>query len=78
MTVSADNARSLYKLNNLHDGPGLPRRGCSKDVRVQLVMPPLPTTFDNTTNASVTSVQRRQNDLRELYHAYVAARTLTV
>ncbi|KAF8496537.1 hypothetical protein F5888DRAFT_394929 [Russula emetica] len=28
-------------------------------------MPPLPTTFDDTTNASAASIQRRQNDLRE-------------
>jgi hypothetical protein len=30
-----------------------------------LVMPPLPTTFDDATNASIASIQRRQNDLRE-------------
>jgi hypothetical protein len=29
------------------------------------VMPPLPTTFDDATNASIASIQRRQNDLRE-------------
>lgn len=28
-------------------------------------MPPLPTTFDDATNASVASIQRRQTDLRE-------------
>ena len=28
-------------------------------------MPPLPTTFDGATNASIASIQRRQNDLRE-------------
>ena len=28
-------------------------------------MPPLPTTFDDATNASITSIQRRQHDLRE-------------
>ncbi len=28
-------------------------------------MPPLPTTFDDATNASIASIQRRQNDLRE-------------
>jgi hypothetical protein len=28
-------------------------------------MPPLPTTFDDATKASITSIQRRQNDLRE-------------
>ena len=28
-------------------------------------MPPLPTTFDDATNASITSIQRRQLDLRE-------------
>jgi len=28
-------------------------------------MPPLPTTFDDATNASIASVKRRQSDLRE-------------
>jgi hypothetical protein len=28
-------------------------------------MPPLPTTFDDATNSSIASIQRRQNDLRE-------------
>jgi protein transport protein SEC20 len=28
-------------------------------------MPPLPTTFDDVTKASIASIQRRQNDLRE-------------
>ena len=28
-------------------------------------MPPLPTTFDDATNASIASIQQRQNDLRE-------------
>lgn len=28
-------------------------------------MPPLPTTFDDATNASIASIERRQNDLRE-------------
>jgi protein transport protein SEC20 len=28
-------------------------------------MPPLPTTFDDATNASIASIQRRQHDLRE-------------
>jgi protein transport protein SEC20 len=28
-------------------------------------MPPLPTTFDDATNASIASIQRRQNDLHE-------------
>ena len=28
-------------------------------------MPPLPTTFDDATNTSIASIQRRQNDLRE-------------
>jgi len=30
-----------------------------------IVMPPLPTTFDDATNTSIASIQRRQNDLRE-------------
>lgn len=30
-----------------------------------IIMPPLPTTFDDATNASIASIQRRQNDLRE-------------
>jgi hypothetical protein len=30
-----------------------------------IIMPPLPTTFDDTTNASIASIKRRQNDLRE-------------
>ena len=28
-------------------------------------MPPLPTTFDDATNASIATIQRRQIDLRE-------------
>ena len=28
-------------------------------------MPPMPTTFDDATNTSIASIQRRQNDLRE-------------
>ncbi len=28
-------------------------------------MPPLPTTFDDATNASIATISRRQNDLRE-------------
>jgi protein transport protein SEC20 len=28
-------------------------------------MPPLPLTFDDATSASITSIQRRQRDLRE-------------
>ena len=28
-------------------------------------MPPLPTTFDDATDTSIASIQRRQNDLRE-------------
>jgi protein transport protein SEC20 len=28
-------------------------------------MPPLPTTFGDATNASIASIQRRQDDLRE-------------
>jgi protein transport protein SEC20 len=28
-------------------------------------MPPLPTTFDDATNASISTISRRQNDLRE-------------
>jgi len=28
-------------------------------------MPPLPTTFDDATNASIASIQRRRNDLCE-------------
>lgn len=28
-------------------------------------MPPLPTTFDDATNASISSIQRRQRDLSE-------------
>ena len=32
---------------------------------VYIAMPPLPTTFDDATNASIASIQRRQNDLRE-------------
>ena len=28
-------------------------------------MPPLPTTFDDATNASIATIQRRQTDLRE-------------
>src|SRR6266851_595754 len=31
----------------------------------RLVMPPLPTTFEDATNASIASIQRRQHDLRE-------------
>jgi protein transport protein SEC20 len=30
-----------------------------------IIMPPLPTTFDDVTKASIASIQRRQNDLRE-------------
>ena len=30
-----------------------------------IIMPPLPTTFDDATNASIASIQRRQTDLRE-------------
>jgi hypothetical protein len=29
------------------------------------IMPPLPTSFDDATSTSITSIQRRQNDLRE-------------
>ena len=37
---------------------------CKTSVQI-FVMPPLPTTFDDATNASIASIQRRQNDLRE-------------
>ena len=41
-------------------------RGSSVQVVLCIkVMPPLPTTFDDATNASISSIQRRQNDLRE-------------
>ena len=45
------------------------RSGARASSVVQLlsiiVMPPLPTTFDDATNTSIASIQRRQNDLRE-------------
>jgi protein transport protein SEC20 len=34
-------------------------------VVLYIIMPPLPTTFDDAINASIASIQRRQNDLRE-------------
>ena len=41
-------------------------RGSSIQVGLSIItMPPLPTTFDDATNASIASIQRRQNDLRE-------------
>jgi hypothetical protein len=46
---------------------GLTHTGAAFNVRVvhHCVMPPLPTTFDDAANASIASIQRRQNDLRE-------------
>jgi hypothetical protein len=32
---------------------------------ILMLMPPLPTLFDDATNASIASIQRRQNDLRD-------------
>jgi hypothetical protein len=41
-------------------------RGSSIQIVLSIiVMPPLPTTFDDATNASIASIQRRQNDLHE-------------
>ena len=50
--------------------PDFPDRTDTHGSRIQrvvhhCVMPPLPTTFDDATNASIASIQRRQKDLRE-------------
>ena len=41
------------------------RASCVVQLLSVIVMPPLPTTFDDATNTSIASIQRRQNDLRE-------------
>ena len=49
--------------------PDFPDRTDTRGSSIQrssiIVMPPLPTTFDDATNASIASIQRRQNDLHE-------------